>query len=228
MAIGRESLHGVPLFRALSSSELEALARAAHECSYRTRAVIFQAGDPCTHLHLVHSGRVKIVQADATKIHILELLGAGSILDPTPLLDGGPHMVTARAVTPVVLIEVELAVAQAVMEHSPALRATALRLAAGQLRQYATHINDLAFKQVPARLAGVLLTYAGPDGAVAPGGDPLGRQFTKRDLAALVGTAREVVVRALKRLEEQGLISQRPDGIVILDRAGLERVRELK
>jgi len=226
MPITSESLRSFPLLQGLSQSDLEALACAAQECHYRARAVIFQAGEACTHLHLVRSGQVRLYQAGPAKLHILALLGPGDVLDATPLLDDGPHIVTARAATPVVLYTIALAEAQRLLAHSPALRLAMLHLVAGQLRQYATHVSDLAFKQVSARLAGVLLAYARPDGVVVPGGVPSGRHLSKKDLAALVGTAREVVVRALKRLEQQGLIAQRPEGIVVLDRAGLERIHQ--
>lgn len=224
MPVTNESLRSFPLLQGLSQSELEALACITQECHYRARTVIFQAGEVCTHLHLVCSGQVKLYQAGPAKLHILALLGPGDVLDATPLLDNGPYIVTARAVTPVALYAVALAEAQQLLARSPALRLAILHLIAGQLRQYATRVNDLAFKQVSARLAGVLLAYARPDGVVVPGGAPSGRRLSKKDLAALVGTAREVVVRALKRLEQQGLIAQRPEGIVVLDRAGLERI----
>lgn len=226
MPITAESLRSFPLLQDLSQNELAALACAAQECHYRARAVIFQEGEPCTHLHLVRSGQVKLYQAGPAKLHILALLGPGDVLDATPLLDDGPYLVTARAATPVVLYAVALAEMQALLARSPALRLALLHLIAEQLRQYATRVSDLAFKQVSARLAGVLLAYARPDGVVVPGGAPSGRRFSKKDLAALVGTAREVVVRALKRLEQQGLIAQRPEGIVVLDRAGLERIHQ--
>lgn len=227
MPITSESLRNFPLLQGLSQSELETLASRAQEHRYRARAVIFQAGEVCTHLHLIRSGQVKLYQAGPTKLHILALLGPGDVLDATPLLDDGPHIVTARATTPVVLYAVALTEIQALLVRSPALRLALLHLIAKQLRQYATHVNDLAFKQVSARLAGVLLAYARPDGVVLlPSSIPAGRRLSKKDLAALVGTAREVVVRALKRLEQQGLIAQRSEGIVILDRTGLERVHK--
>lgn len=227
MPITSESLRSFPLLQGLSQSELETLASRAQEHRYRARAVIFQAGEVCTHLYLVRSGQVKLYQAGPTKMHTLALLGPGDALDVIPLLDDGPHTVTARAATPVVLYAVALAEAQTLLARSSTLRLAVLHLVAGQLRQYATHVSDLAFKQVSARLAGVLLAYARPDGAVLlPSSVPPGRRLSKKDLAALVGTAREVVVRALKRLEQQGLIAQRSEGIVILDRAGLERVHK--
>ncbi len=226
MPITTESLRSFPLLQGLSQSELEALACIAQECHYRPRAVIFQAGEVCTHLYLVRWGQVKLYQAGPAKMHILALSGPGDVLDATPLLDDGPHIVTARAATPVVLYAVPLAEAQRLLACSSALRLAMLHLIAAQLRQYVTHVNDLAFKRVSARLAGVLLAYARPDGAVVPGNIPPGRRLSKKDLAALVGTAREVVVRALKQLEQQGLIAQRPEGIVVLDRVGLERIHE--
>jgi CRP/FNR family transcriptional regulator len=224
--VSGESLRAFPILQDLSSAELALLDGAIQEHCYRTRAVIFEAGQSCTALHLVRSGRVQLYQAGPGKLHILALPGAGDILDATPLLDGGPHIVTARAKYPVALYEIERDATQTLLERSSTLRLAMLRLVAEQLRAYATHVNDLAFKQVPARLAGVLLDYARPDGIVALHQETASRRLNKEELAALVGTAREVVVRALKRLEGQGLIALQPNQILVLDRAGLKRMHE--
>jgi CRP/FNR family transcriptional regulator len=95
-----------------------------------------------------------------------------------------------------------------------------LNLVTARLRKLATLANDLAFKDVSARVCHVLLEQA-------VGGDSslphlkLERPLTRQELAAMVGTAREVAWRALKKLENDGLIEIHGQNIVILDAAAL-------
>ena len=84
-------------------------------------------------------------------------------------------------------------------------------------------VEELSFKHVTSRLAKILLDQVrqAPEGngeAHAP------HRITQQELAAMVGTAREVVARALKNLEKQGAIKVARQRIVIVNRKELERL----
>jgi len=74
---------------------------------------------------------------------------------------------------------------------------------------------------VQGRLAGLLLDQA----AAAERGEPP-QQLTQAEMAAHLGTVREMVGRALKTFEVLGLIQLDRGVITLLDRAGLEAQRE--
>ena len=89
---------------------------------------------------------------------------------------------------------------------------------AQRLRKLSTLAGDLALRTVPQRLAGLLLEQA----QAAEGGDAPSR-MTQREMAAQLGTVREVVARALGQLEQQGLISLSRGRISIRDAQKPER-----
>jgi CRP-like cAMP-binding protein len=86
---------------------------------------------------------------------------------------------------------------------------------AAKLRHTAALVEDLSLRTVGARLAKLLLTQAAEKEA-AP------RRMTQREMAAQLGTVREVVGRALAELEREGLIRMERHRIVIMNRSGLE------
>jgi len=88
---------------------------------------------------------------------------------------------------------------------------------AARCRQLVAMIEDLSLHGVTARLAGLLLDQATQPDAPA---------LTRAQMAARLGTVREMVSRSLRELEQDGLIRLEGARIVIADRAGLARRAE--
>lgn len=190
------------------------------EQSYGARKIVLKENAPFSGLHIVKTGNLKLCKMCGDKEQILDLLGPGDVIDPIPLFDGGAHAVTAKTMTPVTVYRFAPEAAQQVLARYPAVLNALLNLVSVRLRKLATLANDLAFKDVSARVCQVLLEQA-------VGGDSsrphlqLERPLTRQELAAMVGTAREVAWRALKKLEHDGLIEIQGQEIVILDAAAL-------
>ena len=87
---------------------------------------------------------------------------------------------------------------------------------ASRARHLLALVEDLSLRTVSARLAKLLLAQEG-----GKGGSP--RRLTQQEMAAQVGTVREMVSRVLRRFEEGGLIRFERHRIIVLNREGLER-----
>ena len=93
-----EFLRGSPVFASLPVGELEVLAQAAHEETFRAREYIFHEGDPAAWLWVVKTGRVRIVRhSRAGKDVVLELLGAGEIFGGVAVIERRPYPAAAQA-----------------------------------------------------------------------------------------------------------------------------------
>jgi len=90
---------------------------------------------------------------------------------------------------------------------------------AGQVRQLVSLVEDLSFRHVIGRVAKILLEHAGDGTGPRP-------QLTQQEMAAMAGTAREVVGRSLKTLEEEGMIRLDRHRIVITDKEALKEAVE--
>ncbi len=224
MTVHPDLLHAVPLLAGLKSGQRELLAGLFEERSYPRGAIIFQEGEPCTGLHILAGGRVKLCRRTANREHILELAGRGAVLDTVPILDEGPHSVTAEVMDPAVVLTLSPEEARRVLDSYPELLHALLQAASHQLRELAEHVSELAFKDVTTRLSTRLSELAARDGVKVEDGILLRQKLTQQELAALVGTAREVVARALRKLETDGVIRVEGRQIVVVD---LEKLRKI-
>jgi CRP/FNR family transcriptional regulator len=131
-------------------------------------------------------------------------------------LDEGPNPATAEALDQVTLyLFPRQSFIQMVKKH-PDLAWVILENLAQRLRHLTALVEDLSFRTVRGRLAKLLLEQASK-GQVEKGG-----WLTQEEMAARLGTVREVVSRSLRSLEEEGLIRIARHRIIILEREALE------
>ncbi len=97
-------------------------------------------------------------------------------------------------------------------------RERVIRVFASRLRHLTVLVEDLSFRHVTSRLAKVLLMQA------EEAGKGRSLHLTQQDLASMVGTAREVVVRSLRSLESQGILKRERHRLVVLDKEALWRL----
>jgi CRP/FNR family transcriptional regulator len=95
-----------------------------------------------------------------------------------------------------------------------------IRVLAARVRHLVSLVEDLSFKRVIGRVAKILLEHAG-DGISGPR-----PRLTQQEMAAMAGTAREVIGRSLKALEEEGAIRLDRQRIIITNKQALKEVME--
>jgi CRP/FNR family transcriptional regulator len=78
-------------------------------------------------------------------------------------------------------------------------------------------VEDLSFRHVISRVAKILLEHS-------VGERDRGPRLTQQEMAAMAGTAREVVGRSIKALEERGAIKVDRHRIVITDKETLQKI----
>ena len=213
-------LKASPYFSGLSITELEEVSRLLFERSYERDEIILAEGDETGALYFVASGAVKVFRASADgKEQILAIVLPEEAFNETPVFNGGINPASAQAMTPVVVYGLNSGDMEAVLRAKPQVAMNVIRIMAKKLRYLVSLVEELSFKRVISRVARILLDYAG-DGAAA------GMRLTQRDMAAMAGTAREVVGRSLKELVENGTIRMERHRIIISDRDALEDIAE--
>lgn len=218
MPVESEALRQIPLFAALDSEDLAFVARVAVERSYERGDVILLEGDRAGALQYVRSGLVKIFKTSPEgKEQVLRLMGPGHTFNDVPAFDGGPNPASAAALEPSVVYALSSAELRRLMLERPAVAAAAVRGLAGALRHLVELVEGLSFRHVTSRVAKILLDQ---ETAVARGEPP--HRLTQQEMAAMAGTAREMVGRALKELEAAGAIEMRRGHVVVLSRDRLQ------
>lgn len=212
-----ELLRQVAFCRALPDATLRALAAIGVPLQRQAGATLQLEGDPAEAMFVVLRGRVKIARLAARgREQVLMVVGAGQHFNAVPIFDGGTCPANAEALTDVELLALPgFALLRVVGEH-PQLALALLQEFTGRLRHMVHLVDELALHSVQGRVAQLLQAQAeaAEQGAAI---EPL----TQAEMAARIGTVREMVARTLKGFEIQGLIRIERGTITVLDRAGL-------
>ena len=211
------ALRGSFLFPLLDAQERARFIAAARPRSWAAGATIFVVDDPGSAMMLVRSGSVRISYPTPDgHAFILAELSPGDVFGEIALLDGGRRSADATAATDCTLLVFERRDFLPLMEGNWRLAEAVLRVVCARLRQADAHIADLAFSELPVRLAKALLARARTDASGAA--QVADSQST---LAAMVGSSREAVNRCLRKWQGAGLVSIADGRISIEDAEAL-------
>ena len=206
----------------LPDAAVTALAAIAVPLQRPAGAFIQLEGDPAQAMYVVAQGRVKIARIGSNgREQVLNVIPAGGHFNTVPIFDGGACPANAQALTDVTLLALPCDPMRRVVEQHPPLALALLKEFTGRLRHLVNLVDELALQTVQGRLAGMLLEQA----AAAERGEPAA-PLTQAEMAARLGTVREMVGRTLKSFEALGLIRLDRGQITILDRVGLAAQRE--
>jgi CRP-like cAMP-binding protein len=223
MAIDVELLRGIPYFAGLSEADLEAVSQRMFEQSIERGDMVLLEGDPSEAVYFVVSGAVKVFKTSIEgKEQILCLLRTGESFNDVPILDGGSNLASAIAMTPVVLYGMTRSDIEELLQENSRIAMNVIRVLSKKVRHFVSLVEDLSFRDVTSRVAKLLLEYA-----IDHGGSEDSTQrprLTQQEMAAMVGTAREVVGRSLKVLEEEGAIRMDRHRIVVTNRKALQQM----
>ena len=216
MSVDIEFLKSSPYFSGLDTAGLESIKRLVFEKTAQRDEFILREGEPGEALYFVVSGAVKTFKTSAEgKEQILRITRPGDSFNDVPVFDGGPNIASAQAMSPLVLYGISKADIGIILRHHPQVAANVIKVLAERVRHFVSLVEDLSFRHVLSRVAKLLLEYA-------ENGRKTGRpHLTQQEMAAMVGTAREIVGRSLRALEEKGAIRIDRHRIVLIDREAL-------
>jgi CRP/FNR family transcriptional regulator len=212
------------MFRNVPKEILREIDRVAKERTYHDRMVIVAEGTNWPELGIVRRGVVEVTRAtDEDREIVLYDVSPYSMFNEAAVFDEGTAEVTVIARGDVDTVELPAAFVRQQLQRSPEMAAGCARYFAQRQRRLTGAAGNLAFGRVLTRIARVLLDYASPDAGMARGVSGVER-ITQSDLAARVGTVRDMGSRALSHLEDLGAIELRRGRVMQLDRAKLEEV----
>jgi CRP/FNR family transcriptional regulator len=212
-----EGLRTIPYFAVLPAADVAALGARCAVRAFARGAVIFEEGAEATGLWVVLDGRVKVVRMSASgREQVLHAEGPGATLAEVPVFDGGGYVATAVAIDAVRVLFVPRAAVLEVCRRHGDVALGVIAVLARRVRTFAGLIEDLALRDVTARVAGWLLAEVRRGG-----GDSVELPGTREEMGARLGTVRELVSRALGRLRAAGIITVRGRAVRVRDRARL-------
>jgi CRP/FNR family transcriptional regulator, cyclic AMP receptor protein len=217
-------LRKTPLFAGLTETEMRALAARVNKRHFQRGELLFGEGDPCTGLFLVASGKIRIFKLSATgREQMLAVEGPGSSFAELPVFDGGDYPAAASALEDANVLFISRKDFQNFCREHPDVALKVIAVVGSRLRRLIGIIEELSFTTVRQRLIAVVLRLAEAGGRPSKDGVHLELTMSHQDLAAELGTVRELVSRNLSRLQAEGFLEVDGRKIVVKDLAGLKQ-----
>jgi CRP/FNR family transcriptional regulator len=218
-----QTLAKVSIFSGLTESELGFLAQRAVTRRYQPGEIIFGEGEPCAGLYAVQSGNIRIFKSSPQgREQVLSIDGPGSSIAEIPVFDGGAYPASGAAIDDAILLFISKEDFRALCMAHPEVPLKVLRVVGARLRRLVEIIEELSFTTVRHRLASYLLRLAQKSGKRTAAGVQVALPITNQELAAQIGTVRELVSRNLSRLQAEGMLKIDGRNVLISNLQALE------
>src|SRR5215468_841995 len=217
-------LRQTPLFSGLSDAEMAALAVHVTRQRFDRGELLFNEGDRCEGLYLVANGKIRIFKLSPTgREQILAVEGPGSSFAELPVFDGGNYPAAASALEDSQVLFISRKDFQNFCREHPEVALKVIAIVGARLRRLVGIIEELSFTTVRQRLIAMILRLAQAGHTRSKEGIHIELTKSHNDLAAELGTVRELVSRNLSRLEAEGFLDVEGRKIIVKDLPGLRR-----
>jgi CRP-like cAMP-binding protein len=218
------TLRRVPLFAELSEAELDAIAERMTRGEYSAGTIIFSEQDRCGELLIVESGAVRLLKTTAGgREQLISIERMGSTLAEAPVFDAGKYSMTAVAVEPTVLLRLPAEEFRRICLRQPELAMKVIKVLGHRVRHLDGLVEELSFSTVRGRLISYLVRLAEQQGTQTPRGLEFRLNENNEELAARLGTVRELISRNLGRLYGQKLVHMHGRLVTIRDLEALKK-----
>lgn len=210
-----DTLRANPYFDDLPVEILREVADHMQLRGFERGEVLFWEGDPCAGLHIIHEGSVKLYRISPQgRQYIIRVLQEGETCNEVPAFDTGTNPVNVETLERSTVWVIDDAILRSLVRRHPDFALKVLSNFGKNLRGLVRMVSEMAFYQVTNRLARLVSEL--PDDESRP-------PWTQEQLAAQLGTVREVVARSLKELERSGAIRIEDRRIHVVDREALSQ-----
>lgn len=201
---------------------IEPLLELGERFSVAPRDILYRQGNPSTTVFFIQRGTVKLSYLNPTGKRVsLAPRGVGDMFGELSLIGERSRNHLAEALEEGVVIQVHRDHLLSFVRQRPELLLPLLEVLGQRVRELEGLVQDLAFRDIESRLSRQLLHLSAEHGIKTKNGILIGFRLTHRDLAEMIGSARENTTMALNRLARQGILDKRRYQIVIKDINGL-------
>lgn len=220
------NLSGFQLFKKLNEEEFNRL-NFEKSCSlYKKGTIIYREGSRLTGFYCVTKGIIKIFKTGIDgKEQIIRFAKRGEIIAYRSLLSQELACTTAKVIEESVLCHVPYQTLLFLIQNNWQFSHHMLQIVCRELREANDYITDIAQKTVRERLAEVLLLLK--ENFDLDNQNTLQISLTREELANMVGTATESVIRLLSEFKQDRLIELQGRKIKFLDITSLRKVANI-
>ncbi|OGF53774.1 MAG: hypothetical protein A2Z21_03455 [Candidatus Fraserbacteria bacterium RBG_16_55_9] len=205
------------------AQQLERHFSQTHGRHYQKGEVVYQPGDVDESLYYIKSGKVKLAYLDESGRKLtLTILGEGEIFGEMVLIGKGKRELMAQVLQEAFIYEIERVHFLELLRQDPELSLEVMELFGRRTRDIERKLEDLVFKDIPTRLSRQILQLIEEHGVETGDGIQIDFKITHKELADLIGSARENTTSALNRLAKEGILDKKRYRITVKDEARLK------
>ncbi len=208
---------------ARSKEELEDLSRDRKIKAYRKKEVIYREDDYANYLFFIAKGRVKCVKSDNFgKQLVNDVCGQGEFLGYMSLFEDGEYNETAVAMEATEVAVIPKKDFLTLIQRRRDVATKFIKMLAGSVRDRENRMLQIAYTPVRERVADALLRLRAKENS--NGKEPVRIVIAREDLASIVGTAKESLIRSLSDLKSEHLVDTKGQEIIILKPNALRKI----
>lgn len=214
----------VDVLEPLSEEELEEFSRRVPDTHVEQGRIFYTPQDRSEALFMLKKGRVRIykVTPDGWEF-TLAVVESGTIFGEMALTAQRLREAYAEATEPSDICVLRNEDLERLVRQNPDVGLRIIHVLSERLRLCETRLEDIGLKDVPTRLASLVLQLAGSEGIMTLEGPKIPTRYTHRQLATMIGSSRETVTRAFTKLQRAGAVELRRRQIYIKDIRALEQ-----
>ena len=211
----------------LSDEQLEDLARRTPDTFLEQDDILYTPKEGTERLFILKKGRVQVYEIDGEGEEItLSVIEDGNIFGEMALTGQSLEGLYVRAITPATVVSLRREDVEDLIRKEPEVGLRLVRDLAERLHDSERRYADVVGKDVPARLATLILTLVDSEGVVSSESYRIPTHYTHDQLGSMIGCKRVAVTRAFRKLEEGGAVMLKDRRIVVKDMDALKELAE--
>ena len=186
--------------------------------TYKKGHTIFFQGNPPFGLYCINSGKIKVTKMGSDgKESIVRIAGPGDVLGHRSLFSNENYSATATVIEDSAICFLDKKYIYKALQDEPSIALNLIQKLSKEMGQAEAKSAAMSQKNVRERLAELLLTLYKSYGVKEGSRKKLDIKLTREEMASMVGTANETIIRFISEFKEEGLIEQEGKVIYILD-----------
>jgi CRP/FNR family transcriptional regulator, cyclic AMP receptor protein len=217
----------VDILEPLSRAEIKELSLRIPDTYFQRGQILYTPKERSEALFMLKKGRVRIyrVGRDGREL-TLTVVGAGTVFGEMSLTAQRLENAYAEAMEPTVVCKMKRHDLERLVMDKPQVGLKVMRVLSERLSLAEERMEDIALKEVPARLASFILQLIESEGLVTREGYRIPTRYTHRQLATMIGSKRETVTKSFSMLQQAGVVELKRRRIHVGDIEALKRVAD--
>ncbi len=215
----------VDILETLSRAEIKELSLRVPDTHIRQGQIFYTPKERSEKLFMLKKGRVRIyrVSSDGREL-TLTVVGPGMVFGEMSLTAQRLENAYAEAMEPSVVCAMKRHDLERLVMDKPQVGLKMMSVLSERLSLTEDRMEDIALKEVPARLAGFILQLIESEGLVTTEGYKIPTRYTHRQLATVIGSKRETVTKAFTLLQQAGVVELKRRRIHVEDIEALKKI----